>query len=76
MYIIAIHVLLSLHILVITCRFISSSALLGLPGEIYSFGTVFLLSYIFKPIGVVLALVLFLPIFKRLKIISVYEVGT
>jgi len=54
--------------------FTSTQTLIGLPGEIYTFGTIYLIGYIFKVVGVILGTTLFLPVFMNLNMISVYKV--
>lgn len=45
-----------------------------MPGEIYSYGTIYLLGIFFLPFGIVVASKLYLPVFHNLKIVSIYKV--
>ncbi|KAF6027717.1 SLC5A6 [Bugula neritina] len=66
-----------MHWFPVTCSLIatfeSSLSLLGLPGEIYTFGTVIIYSFIFKPIGVIIAAKFYLPVFRKMGGISLYK---
>jgi len=53
--------------------FNSAYMILGIPGEIYSHGTQFLVMILGTGMGVVVAAELWLPILYRLKIVSIYE---
>ena len=59
---------------VLFCSFISSQTLIGAPTEIYFYGTIFMYQCIGSFIGALIGFVFFLPVFKQLNIISVYEV--
>ena len=61
-------------IIFFSCSFISSQTLIGLPGEVYTFGTIILLGYFFKPMGVMIASVFYIPVFRQLQVVSVYKV--
>jgi len=56
--------------------FVSSTTLIGLPGEVYTFGTIILYSFLFKPFGVLIAVKLFLPIYARLGGMSMFRVSS
>jgi len=53
---------------------VSSLTLLGMPGEIYTFGTVIMYGFLFKPIGVVIGTTLFLPVLGKIGGLSLYKV--
>ena len=57
------------------CSYISSVTLTGVPGEIYTFGTIYLYSYMFLPIAVIVSVHLYIPVFRQLQIISIYQVS-
>ena len=59
---------------ILFCSFISSQTLIGAPTEIYFYGTIFMYQCIGSFIGALIGFVFFLPVFKQLNIISVYEV--
>lgn len=46
-----------------------------MPGEVYSFGTIFLLGALSQPVGILIASQLILPVFFNLKVVSVYKVS-
>lgn len=53
---------------------VSSLNLLSYPGEVYSFGSVFILGFVFWPIGILIASKFYLPVFYELKVVSMFEV--
>uniref|UniRef100_A0A8C5RAL5 Sodium-coupled monocarboxylate transporter 1 n=1 Tax=Laticauda laticaudata TaxID=8630 RepID=A0A8C5RAL5_LATLA len=55
--------------------FMSALAVLGTPAEVYRFGSIFLLFAFSYAIMVVISAEVFLPVFYRLGLTSVYEVG-
>lgn len=55
--------------------FISAITLLGVTAEIYTFGTQFVLINISYIIGTPIAAFIFLPVFYKLKLTSIYEVN-
>lgn len=55
--------------------FMSALTVLGTPAEVYRFGSVFLLFAFAYAIVVVISAEVFLPVFYRLRLTSVYEVG-
>lgn len=57
-----------------TYSYISSVTLTGVPGEIYTFGTIYLYNYMFLPIAVIVSVHLYIPVFRQLQIISIYQV--
>lgn len=57
-----------------TSSFISGITILGIPTEIYSYGTQYMVAILcFFTVGIICAYV-FLPVFYKLQVISVYEV--
>lgn len=48
--------------------------MIGLPGDIYSFGTVVVYSTLSMPIAVFVASKIYLPVFYKLQVTSVFEV--
>ena len=48
--------------------------MISVPGEVYTYGTVFLYNCIFGPIGIVIATTLYLPVFEQVKLVSIYKV--
>lgn len=55
--------------------YISSLTMVSMPGEIYTFGTIFIYIMVFSPIGVLIASRLYLPVFEQIKLVSIYKVG-
>lgn len=55
--------------------YMSALTVLGTPAEVYRFGSVFLLFAFSYAIMVVISAEVFLPVFYRLGLTSVYEVG-
>ena len=53
--------------------FNSAYMILGIPGEIYSYGTQFFIMIFGTGLGVVVAAELWLPILYRLHVVSIYE---
>jgi len=53
---------------------ISSQTLLGNPGEVYSFGTIFIYRVLTVPLGILIAYKVFLPVFLRVGTPSTYQV--
>ena len=53
--------------------FNSAYMILGIPGEVYSHGTQFLVMIFGTGLGVVVSAELWLPILYRLNIVSIYE---
>jgi len=53
---------------------ISSNTLLGNPGEVYTFGTIFVYRVIAMPVGLWIAYKVFLPVFLRVGTPSIYQV--
>ena len=53
--------------------FNSAYMILGIPGEIYSYGTQFLIMLFGTGLGVVVAAELWLPILYKLHVVSIYE---
>jgi len=58
----------------LVCSFISSITILGTPGEIYSFGTIYIWRILPLPLGIWIAVKVYLPVFLKLGITSIYEV--
>ena len=56
------------------CSFVSSLIIISLPAEIYTFGTIFMLGFFFWPIGIIIASRLFIPVFRDLKVVSLFKV--
>ena len=48
---------------------------MSLPAEIYTFGTIFMLNFFFWPIGIYIASRFYIPVFRDLKIASMYKVS-
>uniref|UniRef100_A0A8C6XFK3 Uncharacterized protein n=1 Tax=Naja naja TaxID=35670 RepID=A0A8C6XFK3_NAJNA len=59
----------------LAASFMSGLAVLGTPAEVYRFGSIFLLFAFSYAIMVVISAEVFLPVFYRLGLTSVYEVG-
>jgi len=57
------------------CSFTSSGLLIGLPAEIYTFGTIYMFTLVGRPIAAVLSVKLFIPVFKQIGSISLYQVS-
>ncbi|KAH9370560.1 hypothetical protein HPB48_002509 [Haemaphysalis longicornis] len=55
--------------------FLSAAALLGVPSEIYYFGTQVVVVSIASIFGTLISAYIFLPVFYDLQVISVYEVS-
>ena len=53
----------------------SAITILGTPGEVYSFGTVYIWLVTSYPLAIWFSAHVFLPVFHRLQITSVYEVS-
>ena len=53
--------------------FNSAYMILGIPGEVYSYGTQFLVMILGTGLGVVVSAELWLPILYKLNIVSIYE---
>ncbi|KAF6027668.1 hypothetical protein EB796_014024 [Bugula neritina] len=53
--------------------FTSSGILIGLPAEIYTFGTIYMFTLVGRPIAAVLSAKLFIPVFKQIGSISLYQ---
>lgn len=49
--------------------------MIGLPGEVYTFGTIVIYSTLSMPIAVLIATKVFLPVFYQLEVTSVFEVS-
>ena len=56
------------------CSFVSSLNIISLPAEIYTVGTIFMLGFFFWPIGIIIASRLFIPVFRDLKVVSLFKV--
>lgn len=46
------------------------------PGEIYSYGTIFIYLAVLYPFGIVIASKLYLPVFEQMGMVSIYKVNT
>ena len=53
--------------------FNSAYMILGIPGEVYSYGTQFLVMILGTGLGVVVSAELWLPILYKINIVSIYE---
>lgn len=54
---------------------VSGTMLLGVPSEIYSYGTQFLILGILNAFVIIIVVYIYLPVFYDLQLTSVYEVG-
>ena len=48
--------------------------MIGIPGEIYTFGTIFAYGFLIYPPVILIAVKVFLPVFTKLRVTSIYEV--
>lgn len=55
--------------------FLSTIGILGAPSEMYNFGTLLSWSYFAPALAVPICAHMFLPIFYKLEMVSIYEVG-
>lgn len=56
--------------------FISSQTIIGLPAEVYAYGTMFTYSMLGVPIAIFISLTVFLPVFSQLQVTSIFEVSS
>lgn len=55
--------------------FLSAPSIIGIPAEVYFYGTVYLYIMIGYTISVVITAHFFVPVFHRMQVTSAYEVG-
>ena len=65
--------MLAMHT-IIYCSYIATSVLIGLPAEVYVYGTGSFYGAIGIGLGAFLSEIFFLPIYAKLGIISIYQV--
>ena len=56
--------------------YISALTMVSTPGEIYSYGTIFIYLAVLYPFGIVIASKLYLPVFEQMGMVSIYKVNT
>lgn len=59
---------------ILFCSFISTQSLMGTPAEVYKYGSTFIYLAFASIFGTVVSLLVFHPVYRKLKITSVFEV--
>ena len=52
----------------------STTSIIGIPAEVYIYGSGYMYAALGCGLGAIFALVFFLPLYEKLKIISIYQV--
>mgnify|MGYP001792954917 CR=1 FL=1 len=63
-----------IHAVAFISSFISTQTMIGTPAEIYKFGSSFGYFVLAAPFGALVGVVIFQPVFRKLKLTSIYEV--